>query len=476
MNNSIVTKLLLEDEKYINLVLKNEVNIKQLFDDVGYVSIFNYIKMYFKKYDKLPTLEVVKMLAQKLSEPGQRDSQNAEEIKAALRPIDGIDLSNYETDFLHDEFVELIKNNIVYEMLFTNVEELSNPKNISNVIADIANKTDKIIELDQMDEDLGRDIKDGFSKYVEKLKNPDRKLPIGYDRFDELIMGGIPIDNKYLMLFQGQTHSGKSLFLSNIGLNLSHEKKNVVFISLEMSEDMYEDRLVAHHTGLNVNYLDQNIDLLVEKMNRNPVDFHIKEFPADTMSSRDIGAYLKKLQKRRGKFDVIIIDYLTLMVPNGGKSDGSYDKYGQVAVELRELSKQFGCPVISACQTNRSGFNNENADLDNASESMKISMTADFVGILLPDQQDNHKIRMKISKNRGGGNIGKYIFFDLHKESLRLTEGDLHGDDEVDANSVADEILNKDMRKCTYCDYVGHKRAVGRWHNENCKHKPENII
>ena len=61
-------------------------------------------------------------------------------------------------------------------------------------------------------------------------------------------------------------------------------------------------------------------------------------------------------------FDVIIVDYLGLMLPNH-KSDSMYKDGISVSEELRALSYVFKVPVISAVQCNSEGMANENIDM-----------------------------------------------------------------------------------------------------------------
>jgi len=82
---------------------------------------------------------------------------------------------------------------------------------------------------------------------------------------------------------------------------------------------------------------------------------HIKEFPASTASSNDIGAYLRKAQELLGyKFENIFIDYINIMKnwrnPN---TENLYMKIKQITEDVRAMGQENNWAIISPTQTNR---------------------------------------------------------------------------------------------------------------------------
>lgn len=138
----------------------------------------------------------------------------------------------------------------------------------------------------------------------------------------------------------------------------------------------------------------------------------IKEYPPRSIRTRDIETYLENLKNAGYKIDVIVVDYLNLVLPNHG-SDSMYKDGLSVSEELRSLSYKFNAPVISAVQANSEGMNNESIDMQNVSESRGIVHTADFLVALMqkPDDRENGFIKMRILKNRLGGQVGKMLNF-----------------------------------------------------------------
>ena len=69
-----------------------------------------------------------------------------------------------------------------------------------------------------------------------------------------------------LAVFAGQAGLGKSLFLSNITVNLLKQNLSVVVISLEMSQDVYATRFDAHISNSNINQLKENQETAIDRI------------------------------------------------------------------------------------------------------------------------------------------------------------------------------------------------------------------
>lgn len=198
------------------------------------------------------------------------------------------------------------------------------------------------------------------------MKNPDAKMKTGWDSVDKYTNGGFLKDGKMLALFMAQAGLGKSVFLSNLGVNLLKQGLSVVVISLEMSQDVYASRFDAHISKCCINKLAENADTAVSRIKafcaEHPgAQLHIKEHPPRSICARDIEQYLDNLKSAGKTFDAIIIDYLNLVIPNH-RTDSMFKDGLAVSEELRALSYKFGCPVISAVQCNTEGM--ASADID----------------------------------------------------------------------------------------------------------------
>ena len=80
-------------------------------------------------------------------------------------------------------------------------------------------------------------------------------------------------------------------------------------------------------------------------------NLYIKEWPPRSIRTSDIEMYLESLKNNGKHFDVVIVDYLNLVLPQHS-SDNMYQGALEVSEKLRALSYKFNVPVVSAVQAN----------------------------------------------------------------------------------------------------------------------------
>ena len=142
---------------------------------------------------------------------------------------------------------------------------------------------------------------------------------------------------------------------------------------------------------------------------------YIKEYPPRSIKTSDIEMYLENLKNNGKHFDVVVVDYLNLVLPQHS-SDNMYQGALEVSEKLRALSYKFNVPVVSAVQANSEGMNNENIGMEHISESRGIALYQ------MPEDRENGRINGRILKNRLGGQVGKLMSMKLDAETLTLAD------------------------------------------------------
>jgi len=91
--------------------------------------------------------------------------------------------------------------------------------------------------------------------------------------------------------------------------------------------------------------------------------------------------------------------------------------------ELRALSTEFGCPIWTASQTNRSGLSAEVITMEQISEAFNKCFVADFifsVSRTIEDKQSNQG-KIFVAKNRNGPDGMVYdIFMDTSNVCIKV--------------------------------------------------------
>jgi len=219
-------------------------------------------------------------------------------------------------------------------------------------------------------------------------------------------------------------------------------------ISLEMSENVYASRFDAHISDSNINRLRENGSAVVSRINdfysKHPdAKLFIKEYPPRSVRVSDIQIYLDNLIAAGNTFDVIVIDYLNLILPNRSR-DNMYQDVMDVAEKLRAISYIYEVPVVTATQANSEGMNNADIGMEHVSESRGIAHTVDFLAGLyqMDEDRENGIINMRIIKNRLGGCVGKVIPFRLNPETLVLKDTSFDAEESLGAAVESVNILS----------------------------------
>ena len=157
------------------------------------------------------------------------------------------------------------------------------------------------------------------------------------------------------------------------------------------------------------------------KTNTPDANLILKEFPPGKLTVSGLDAYLEKLQKKGYDFDIVFLDYITLMRAEGVV--GMYEGGKKLAEDIRALSYKYGVSFVTVIQANRGGVGGEQPQLDNTSESMGIAHTADFIASIWRTEEDieTNTLRLGILKNRVGENFGVQML-ELDTRYLKLRE------------------------------------------------------
>jgi replicative DNA helicase len=121
------------------------------------------------------------------------------------------------------------------------------------------------------------------------------------------------------------------------------------------------------------------------------------------------------------KPDAIVLDYINLL--KGPTGSSSYEQIKKITEQVRAISYKFECPIITATQLNRSGYNETDPGLESVGESYGMGATADCVVSIWQREEDAelNVINMGMMKNRFGPNFGTCAM-NIDYSTLTVTE------------------------------------------------------
>lgn len=386
------------------LVYQSLTNTSYLADIIEYIKldyfnnsdirvVFKVIKEYYKQYHKAPNAsELVQYLV-------------SDEQKEAFKKV----IQTSKT----------LDKNISYDEIIINTERFLGERAVYTTMMDIAGdfKNLDISNVYQrfhdacnirLYKDLGLDFYRDVDKLVNYLGKPNPTISTGFTWLDQKLGGGYLEEGKALYIFVGQPNVGKSIFLGNAATTIASQGKNVLLVSLEMSEMMYATRLASKLTKIPIAELrnrKDEIKHILEGKERGKII--IKEFPPSTLSPEQLENYYKTVVDSGIKIDVMVLDYINLL--RGKASAQSYEKIKEIAEQVRAIAVKHGISVLSATQKNRQGVNNTESDMTTVSESMGLPATADAMFDISQTEEDKELgiVRLGMMKNRFGPNFGK---------------------------------------------------------------------
>ena len=295
-----------------------------------------------------------------------------------------------------------------------------------------------------LDVDKGLDYLNEIDRHIQDLKEEDSTISTGWDWLDEKLSGGLLEHGRAIYVFAGETNIGKSIFLGNMAVNLANQGKTVLLVTLEMSELVYAKRLSTQITQIPIKELSNQTDFLKESLEEYKKDHDrsrilIKEFPPSTITSSNLQAFIKKLSDSGIEIDAIVLDYVNLLTTRDGVN--SYERVKYVTEKLRALSYIFACPIITATQLNRSGYNEINPGLETVGESYGLAATADAMFSIWQEEEDAELgiIKLGLMKNRFGQNFGS-VTLSIDYTTLTLSEDAELADSlpEIETSEIAD--------------------------------------
>jgi len=285
------------------------------------------------------------------------------------------------------------------------------------------------------------------------LKDKNGQVSTGWETMDRKLFGGF--NRGELNIFAGGSGAGKSLFLANLGVNWALQGLNVVYLTLELSEQLVSMRIDSMTTGITTRDIFKNIDdveMKVKMIGKKAGALQVKYMPSGK-TTNDIRAYLKEYEIKVGKkVDVLLVDYLDLLMPVGKRisAENLFVKDKYVSEELRNLAMELQCVFVTAAQLNRGAVEEVEFDHSHISGGLSKIQTADnVIGIFTSRaMRERGRYQLQLMKTRSSSGVGQKVDLEFNIETLRIT--DLAEDEQESTNgnnrgssSIIDSIKRK---------------------------------
>lgn len=270
-----------------------------------------------------------------------------------------------------------------------------------------------------------------FDDPEERLRRMLEANPVqstGWKEVDELLFGGI--SRKELLLVSANSGGGKSITLSNLGFNFMQQGLNVLYVSLELSEDVVAQRFDTMFTGISRRDWKAHVSeittrLASEKEGSGVLD--IIQMHSGTTANQ-IKAYLKEYYLHYNMMpDLLILDYVDKMYPNE-KIDMSdvWTKDKLVSEQLRDIGIEYNMFVATASQLNREAVKASHHDHSHIAGGIsKINESDVYWSIVMTESMKAAgQMAFTFQKTRNSDGVGKTVYMKWDGKHLRILDQD----------------------------------------------------
>ena len=239
----------------------------------------------------------------------------------------------------------------------------------------------------------------GEKLYLCELTSRDYiKTSIGVSKVKTIIeteeyenMYDIEVNSENHTYYTNNILSHNSTWLGNLALKSAQLGHNTAYVTFELQEEIVNMRIGSNMFTIPMDDYESwakdqaNLKNKIQKAKQSTVipmgTLHVKEFPASTCSVNDLKTYLQKAEEILSvKFDNVFVDYINIMKnwrnPN---TENLYMKIKQIAEDLRAMASEGNWAVITATQTNRGGWEGNDLNITNISESAALLHTVDVL-------------------------------------------------------------------------------------------------
>ena len=384
------------------------VRCQNIFDPLSFdrklQPVAEKLKAYVDKYKVMPELKIIK-------------------ADTGLELQDATDVPKENYEWLLDEFEKFARHKALERAILESADLLE-----KGDYGPVEAKIKAAVQI-SLSKDMGTDYFFDPRSRLLKLKDNNGQVSTGWRNIDQKLYGGF--NRGELNIFAGGSGAGKSLFLQNLAVNFASVGLNVVYITLELSEELTGMRIDSMLTGITTREIFKQIDdveIKVKVAGKKYGGIQVKYLPSGK-NVNDLRAYVKEYSIRKGYMpDVILIDYLDLLMPVTVKvsAENLFIKDKYVSEELRNFGMEIKAVLVTASQLNRAAVEEVEFDHSHISGGLSKIQTADnVIGIFTSRaMRERGRYQIQFMKTRSSSGVGQKVDLAFDPDTLRISDCD----------------------------------------------------
>lgn len=267
-------------------------------------------------------------------------------------------------------------------------------------------------------------VRENKDKYFRERTTP--LIELEFSTTNDMVGGLEPGD---VIVIGARPAVGKSAFATQLASYIANLGKKIAYFNLEMMEKQIYERFVSAASGIGLQRIRRAIKYTGDEEQRFAqanMLLEEKDKIIITTGSQTVSSIRSFV--RNGGYDLIIVDYLQLIKPEGRYRGNRIAEVGDISHGLKSIAIDYGIPVILLSQLNRVSMGRENKEptMSELRESGDIEQDASVILLLWNLDEEGRLKGLKVEKNRQGktGRVTMQFNGDLMKfEELTDSEG-----------------------------------------------------
>ena len=232
-----------------------------------------------------------------------------------------------------------------------------------------------------------------------RARNESIGIPSGMPELDKIIGGFVAGE---LTILGARPSIGKSVVGAEIAQRIAEAGRQVLFVSLEMTNEQLGQRFASRKAGISLNDLrDCKVDTVkIARLRQaaceiREIGLHLWSQPNTSLQSLRAAASICRAQHG---LDIVVVDYLGLLSHPGEKT---YERITQISRGLKLMAMELDVPFLVLVQLNRNA-DGKQPTLADIRDSGAIEQDADLVMFLHRERRDSKEALLDIAKFRNG--------------------------------------------------------------------------
>ena len=341
----------------------------EFFANRNHAHIYQYMVEFFEKYRECPGQPIM------VSESKETFTGDAQMFDLEMAKI--YEATPQNVPWLKDSIMRFVKEYTIRQCLEKTLE-LANGKHY-DAIPEVWKAVLKVCPNNAktyLFQDVGT--------WMTTLAKHSTRISTGIEKLDKVLEGGWDVGE--LNVYMAKTNVGKSIFLMHSAHAAIKAGKFVYFASCEMSKEKVARRFLVSFSGqvweeLLAHYMSAGVSDITTlfgefKANLQGADACIEKYSPGVLTAAMLQADIISQQTIVGrKFDMVVVDYMDEMSPNGGGQKNPYEDQRLVAQELIAMAEDLKIVLVTATQAQRSAGkvkSKEGATLDKMIEPEEV--------------------------------------------------------------------------------------------------------